>query len=180
MFRDSDGRFTRAWVDSAPEDSSLQVTRTIVVFHVPSLMPPGVINRKRHIGNDNILIVFQESQRISHVGLDSDDASQHGSTDSVVSGHFGFVTIHVVELAGHAMVRVSVRVRQDIPRDLHKALVPFAGTSMVTLENTPEFVRRIAILADLACRATLENLAPATNMYERFKMLQLMGRHILQ
>lgn len=180
VFRDSDGHFTRAWVDSAPQDSTLQVTRTIVVFHVPCLMPPGVINRKRHIGNDNVLIVFQESQHAGHAGCESDDASQHGSTDSVVSGHFGFVTIHVLELPTQDMARVSVRVRQDIPHELYQALFPFAATHIVTLQNTPDIVRRIAILADLACRGILDNLAPACNAYERYKMLQRMGRYMRQ
>ncbi len=176
--RDSDGPFTRAWVDEAPNGSNLPVARTIIVFHVPSLMPPGVINRKRHIGNDNVLIVFQDKHHDGQICSDLDGASHYEATGSVISGHFGFVIIRVAYFPEEKVARVTLRVRQGLPHALHQALSHFAGTNIVDMNYAPDFVRAMAVQSDLACRAMMDNLAPPSNVYERYKMLNQMGRHV--
>lgn len=51
-----DGKFTYVW-----QDDTIRV-----VFHIATLMPnitsdPKCVNKKRHIGNDNVIIVYNES-----------------------------------------------------------------------------------------------------------------------
>ncbi len=54
---DTDGKYTYAWRDRVTE----------VVYHVPSMMPtnlgedPQCTNKKRHIGNDHVNIIFNRS-----------------------------------------------------------------------------------------------------------------------
>ncbi|MCJ1406326.1 Tuberous sclerosis 2-like protein [Ptychographa xylographoides] len=54
---DTDGKHTYAWRDRITE----------IVFHIPTMMPtdsqsdPHCINKKRHIGNDYVNIIFNES-----------------------------------------------------------------------------------------------------------------------
>lgn len=56
---DSDGEFTICWRDRTSE----------LVFHVATMMPtnmahdPGCVNKKRHIGNDFVNIIFNNSGR---------------------------------------------------------------------------------------------------------------------
>lgn len=176
---ESDGHFARVWVDKTSDGSNLQAARTIVVYHVPSLMPPGVNNRKRHIGNDIVLIVFHDTGYDGVLRADGEEVNPLEPTESVVSGHFNFVTIHVTIMPKPIFARVTVRLRKGLPEGLHQTLVHCVGINMVHIDDTPAFVRRIAIQADLVCRAMLDNLAPASNTYERYKMLSLMGRHAI-
>ena len=54
---DTDGEYTYAWRDRVTE----------IVYHIPSMMPtnlqddPQCINKKRHIGNDHVNIIFNRS-----------------------------------------------------------------------------------------------------------------------
>ncbi|PYI10778.1 GTPase activating protein [Aspergillus sclerotiicarbonarius CBS 121057] len=57
LYADFDGEFTYAWRDRVTE----------IVYHVPTMMPtnfdndPSCVNKKRHIGNDFVNIVFNRS-----------------------------------------------------------------------------------------------------------------------
>ena len=170
---ESDGRHTRAWVGN--EDSSLPAAKSIVVYHTVHLMPDGMNNRKRHVGNDNVLIIFVEAD--SPVAVDV-DLSEEESKESIVSGHFGFVTIYVSKLPKPNLARVTVRIRHGLPDALKRELLNFAGNDIIALNDAPAYVRGIAVRADLACRSVLDNLAPASNCYERYRMLWEMNRHI--
>ena len=46
----------------------LENQRTMVLFHSVPLMPPGVTNRKRHVGNDVVHIVFVEDPKVGSNG----------------------------------------------------------------------------------------------------------------
>jgi hypothetical protein len=173
---ESDGRFTRAWVGH--EGLSLPASKSIVVYHVVHLMPEGITSRKRHVGNDNVLIIFLDKD--SPVAVDI-DLSEDETDYSVVSGHFAFVTIYVSVLVRQPdLARVTVRIRDGLPDELRQELLSFAGNDIVAMHDAPVHVRSLAIRADLACRSVLENLAPASNCFERYRMLREMGRHVVK
>jgi hypothetical protein len=171
----SDGQFTRAWIGN--KDASLAAARSIVVFHVVGLMPEGINNRKRHVGNDNVLIVFvdRDSPIVSDVDLTDEE-----SENSLVSGHFGFVTIYVSMLPQPELLRITVRIRKGLPGSLREELVNFAGSDIVASKDAPSYVRGLAILADTACRSVLDNLTPALNCHERYRILRGMNRLVVE
>jgi hypothetical protein len=172
----SDGEFTRAWVGRS-DVSSLAASMSIVVYHVVNLMPEGINNRKRHVGNDNILIVFVDVDSPVAVDVDVSDAEQH---QLLVSGHFGFLTIYVTVLPDPEVLRVTVRMRQGMPADLRDELVPFVGDDIIVFQDAAAYVRSLAIRADIACRSILDNLAPASNCHERYRILREMSRHVIK
>lgn len=170
---ESDGRNTRVWIGN--EASSLPASKSVVVYHIAHLMPPGLNNRKRHFGNDNVLIIYLEKDPA--VGVDI-DISEDQLQDSVVSGHFGFATIYVsVVSAPEGLTRVTVPMREGVLEPLQKELRVFAGTDIVATNEAPAYVRGLAIRLDLACRSVHDNLAPPSNCNERFRMLREMKRY---
>eukprot|EP00980_Cylindrotheca_fusiformis_P002940 scaffold683_cov124-Cylindrotheca_fusiformis.AAC.9 len=172
---ESDGRHTRVWIGN--EGSSLPASKSVVVYHIVHLMPPGLNNRKRHIGNDNVLIMYVEKEPA--IGVDI-DMSEDELKDSVVSGHFGFATIYVSLVSARGnLTRVTVPMRDGLPEVLAKDLRVFSGTYIVATPDAPAYVRGLAIRLDLACRSVLDNLAPPSNCNERFRMLREMKRHCL-
>jgi hypothetical protein len=140
-------------------------------------MPEGINSRKRHVGNDNVLILFVDKD--SPVAVDV-DLSEEESKESVVSGHYGFVTIYVSMLPQPDLARVTVRIRHGLPDALRRELLNFAGNDVIAMHDAPAYVRGLAIRADLACRSVLDNLAPASNCYERYRMLWEMKRHVVK
>jgi hypothetical protein len=171
----SDGQFTRAWIGN--EDTSLAAARSIVVFHVVGLMPEGINNRKRHVGNDNVQIVFEDR----HSPTASDvDLTDEESVSSLVSGHFGFVIIHVSMLPQPELLRITVRIRKGLPFPLHEELANFAGSDIIASKDAPAYVRDLVIRADTACRSVLDNLTPALNCYERYRILGGMNRLVVE
>jgi hypothetical protein len=173
---ESDGRNTRVWIGN--EASSLPASKSIVVYHIAHLMPPGLNNRKRHVGNDNVLIIYLEKDPA--VGVDI-DLSEDQLKDSVVSGHFGFATIYVSVVSSREdLTRVTVPtvpMRDGLPEPLQKELQIFAGTDVIATRDAPAYVRGLAIRLDLACRSVHDNLAPPSNCNERFRMLREMKRY---
>ena len=167
----------RIAVENSSYYLSLAASMSIVVYHVVNLMPEGINNRKRHVGNDNILIVFVDKDSPVAVDADLADAEQD---QSLVSGDFGFLTIYVTVLPDPELLRVTVRVRRGMPTDLREELVPFVGDDIVVFQDAPAYVRSLAIRADIACRSILDNLAPASNCHERYRILREMSRHVIK
>jgi hypothetical protein len=167
----SDGEFTRVWVGDA--FAHLAAARNIVVYHTVNLMPDVLNNRKRHVGNDCIHIVFVDKD--SPVGEDID--LQEAETEPLVSGHFGFVTIYVSMLQGSDVVRVCTRIRSGLSQELRAALLNMVGNDIIPFDDAADYVRGVAIRADIACRSALDNLAPASNCHERYRLLRGMKRH---
>jgi hypothetical protein len=146
-----------------------------VVYHIAHLMPPGLNNRKRHVGNDNVLIIYLEKDPA--VGIDI-DLSEDQLKDSVVSGHFGFASIYVSLVSSREdLTRVTVPMRDGLPEPLQKELQIFAGIDIIATRDAPAYVRGLAIRLDLACRSVHDNLAPPSNCNERFRMLREMKRY---
>ena len=162
---EADGRYARVWVSP--------VSNSVVVYHAVHLMPDGLNTRKRHIGNDNVLIIFVDKD--SPVA-DDVSISAYDMKDSVVSGHFGFVTIFILALPERGLARVSVCLKRELPAELHSELHPFVSDDVVAIHLAPAFVRGLAVRADLACRSVLHTLPPPCNSYERYQILRGMER----
>ena len=67
-----------------------------VVFHLPHLMPSDAVQRKRHIGNDLVHIIFSDCE--------------YGASFSGISGQFGLVSI-IVRPCKQGLVSVEVQVK---------------------------------------------------------------------
>ncbi|GKZ00170.1 hypothetical protein MPSEU_000970200 [Mayamaea pseudoterrestris] len=168
---ETDGVFALAWTN-IDETKSL-VASTSVVYHVVSLMPSygsrNVVNRKRHIGNDFVIICFTDRG--------SDAVAQYDLCGNFLGGAFGLVVIFV---ANHkpGMYRVNVRVRNVVTENgiSNQCLLQFVGDYTVSDTDGPALVRNIAIRADLACRAVTGAPDALPNFVYRTEVLQNMQR----
>jgi hypothetical protein len=168
---ESDGQHALAWMDADEKDSSALAT-TVVVFHVAALMPEGPTNRRKHIGNDNVFIIFSDDAD----GLSEDRWMHHMS---VIGGSFGFVTIYVTEPRPDR-VRVSMRVKSGLSRELAASLQSLACDNVILpAESAASFVRSLAMRADIACRAAIDSLAPPSNCLERCRLIRDMKRYVI-
>ena len=169
---ETDGQFALAWTNA--ENKKSLVGSTSVIFHLVSLMPGGkqgnIMNRKRHVGNDFVVISFADSG--------SEVIVQHDLRGGdLIGGAFGlvviFVTIHVP-----GTYRVNVRVRNNSPdRNLNEFLASFVNDYSVLEEDGPTFVRNLVIRADLACRAYTNSPDALPNFIYRKQLIRAMTRH---
>lgn len=146
---DFDGKWTYVWSDEIQQ----------VIFHVATLMPtrrehdPQCNYKKRHIGNDYIKIIFNDS------GI--------RTPFDVLPGQFNFVNI-IVEPhtpAGEAwkgetgalnntqFFRVSMQQRPDMPE-----MGPLGFFKMVSKTSLPAFVRELALHANLFAQLFLQSV----------------------
>lgn len=169
---DTDGKFAFVWMDTNKPDKR---ATTMVVFHSVAVMPPGVNTRKRHVGNDNVHIVFVENKSRFHE-LIHDEGLE---IKSLVSGSFGFVTIFVSTLSQDNLVRVSVRVREGLPGNAEAQLAHLVGDRILSKQASPDYVRRVAIIADMACRTIMEDQFGPLNWEERRRQIREMHRYTL-
>ena len=169
----SDGEFTRAWTGHIT--SSLPAAMNTAVYHVVNIMPEGINNRKRHVGNDSVLIVFVDKDSPIAIDVSVPDMEQE---HPLVSGHFGFATIYVAVIPNPRVLRVAMQLRPGIPADLRNELLPFVSDDIIDATDAAIYVRALAIRVDTACRSILDNLAPASNSHERYRILREMNRHV--
>ena len=121
------------------------------------------------------MIIFLENDPAVAVDI---DLSEDRLKDSVVSGHFGFVTIYVSIVSSRAdLTRITVLIREKLPGPLQEVLQNFTGTTLMHISVAPTYVRGLALRLDMACRSVHENLAPASNCYERYRMVREMRRY---
>ena len=112
----ADGMFTLVWISG--NNNMLQGkqsfgTKTVVLFHAVTLMPPGIINRKRHVGNDVVHIVYVERRRSDLLGPSGLDANSDSDNNVLISGDFGLITIFVIPFEQAETVKVTVKMRLD-------------------------------------------------------------------
>jgi len=170
---ESDGRYARVWIRN--EHSSISASKSIVVYHIVHLMPAGLNNRKRHVGNDNVLVIFLETDPA--VGIDV-DYSEEMLKESIVSGHFGFATIFVsLGSTTRNLAKVTVLIREGLQESLAANIANFAGTNVIATTHVAAYVRSLALRIDLACRSVLDNLAPPSNCSERYRMIEQLKRY---
>ena len=127
------------------------------------------MNRKRHIGNDNVLILFADrgSDAIVEFDLKGGD---------LIGGAFGFVVVWVT-IAQPGIFRINVRVRKQRMNDaLNSTLCHFVSDNAIAEEDAPCFVRNIAMRADLACRAATGAADAPSNYFYRFQLINEMAR----
>ncbi|CAJ1936205.1 unnamed protein product [Cylindrotheca closterium] len=170
---ESDGRYARVWIRN--EHSSISASKSIAVYHIVHLMPPGLNNRKRHVGNDNVLVIFLETDLA--VGFDV-DYSEERLKESIVSGHFGFATIFVsLGSTTRNLAKVTVLIREGLQESLAANIAIFAGTNIIAAMHVAAYVRSLAIRIDVACRSVLDNLSPPSNCSERYRMIKQLKRY---
>lgn len=160
---DTDGQYTFCWRDRVTE----------IVFHVTTQMPtnpehdPQCINKKRHIGNDFVNIIFNDSglpfkfdtfpsefnyvnivitpeSRASFVASRENAARlQSGSSQD---GEDGDVRERI--RSGHRMYAPFFKV-QVMSKEGFPEISPCAATKMIDLKALPDFVRLLALNASV-------------------------------
>ena len=161
---ESDGRYTLAWLADNDADA--------VLYHVAYLMPDGLNTRKRHFGNDNVLIVF-----VDNSGGYRPPILNNLHTKPLLSGHFNFATIFVKPLSAPGLFCVSCRLRTGLSAELETALMLFTGDNTVPEVSAGSFVRNLAMLIDVAIRSKVEGLGQPTNSLDRARIIEQMKRY---
>jgi hypothetical protein len=170
---DSDGKLAVIWLDR--DD---RFARSMVVFHVVPLMPEGSNNRKRHVGNDNVHIVYVDPSYTLDQNLRR-GASNENMTLNILSGEFGFVIIFVETLTRPELVRVRIRLRDGLSNDIESRLDHVVGDHLVPRAAAPAFVRQLATRADVACRTITEDHFGKQNWEERQSQIAAMKRYVV-
>ena len=162
--QDADGEYALAWID---EDF-------MMLFHTVVLMPEGLNARKRHVGNDNVHILFVDPCSCLYQDMVCSGPKIETST-TLVSGQFGFLVIFVLPL--ERMNRVMVQLKPGLNRAIRSQLVHFCGDNLVPKGQSGTHVRQIAMHADLVCKSLMEDLlGPPTVWEDRYFQLKSMER----
>jgi len=134
-----------------------------------SLMPNKITNRKRHIGNDIVHIIY---------GLESETLDVDHE-EFAISGQFGFVTIYVIPFVCIDMVKISIHLKKGLDETICSALSHLVGSRYVSRKISAEIVRSLAQEADLICLSMIEEkLGLVLNIEERAVKINDMNRHI--
>ena len=179
----ADGKFAIAWIDEnmfSDDHAGHLFSHSMILFHTVPLMPAGINNRKRHVGNDNIHIVYVEDVNYMGPGLSICDIvnDKGNKRDPVISGEFGFATIFVVPLSENT-VNITLKSRSKLDKRLSNALKHLVGTTIISKSIAPSFVRQLAMRADLACRSTMQDsLGNFSNWQERLQYINDFERYI--
>ncbi|XP_042619497.1 tuberin-like isoform X6 [Cyprinus carpio] len=128
-----DGEFTYCWHDDIMQ----------AIFHIATLMPnresdKGCCNKKRHIGNDFVVVVYNDSGEEYKLGT--------------IKGQFNFVEVLIKPLDYESNL-VTLQCRKDL-----EGLVDTSVAKIVSDLNLPLLVRQMALHANMAslvhqCRA---------------------------
>ncbi|OQS00529.1 hypothetical protein THRCLA_05928 [Thraustotheca clavata] len=115
---------------------------TEVIFHIVTKMPtkpndPQQIDKKRHVGNDHVHIVW------------SDNPRAYSST--TITSNFNFVQIVIFPLrnSSEGLYLIDVLTKPNVPN-----FGPLIGGMIVTKSDLPELVRQTVMNANRACRQT--------------------------
>ena len=169
----SDGTYAIVWFGNqggSDELSHPTHVDSMVIFHTVTLMPNKETNRKRHVGNDVVHIVYGYAPNA--VG---------DETKENVSGHFGFITIYVLPLVHVDMVKVSVKLKNGLKENVIRSLDHLAGSWLISRRVGAHFVRNLAMQADVICQSLLEDmLGLVLNIEDRSGRIHEMDRHLLK
>lgn len=141
LYAGVDGDFTYAWRDRVTE----------IVYHVATMMPtdsdrdPGCVNKKRHIGNDHVNIVFNRSN--APFGFDT------------IPSQFNFVNIVISPVCRIAKDESESSEKLDFDRLFYHVQViskpgfpeisPAASPKIISGKNLGAFVRILALNASV-------------------------------
>uniref|UniRef100_A0A4W5KHB6 Tuberin n=1 Tax=Hucho hucho TaxID=62062 RepID=A0A4W5KHB6_9TELE len=120
-----DGEFTYCWHDDIMQ----------AIFHIATLMPnrdsdKGCCNKKRHIGNDFVMVVYNDSGEEYKLGT--------------IKGQFNFVEV-IIKPLDYGSNLVTLQCRKDL-----EALVDTSVVKIVSDQNLPLLVRQMALHANMA------------------------------
>uniref|UniRef100_A0A3Q2YS86 Tuberin n=1 Tax=Hippocampus comes TaxID=109280 RepID=A0A3Q2YS86_HIPCM len=120
-----DGEFTYCWHDDIMQ----------AIFHIATLMPnresdKGCCNKKRHIGNDFVMVVYNDSGEEYKLGT--------------IKGQFNFVEV-IIKPLDYKCNLVSLQCRKDL-----EGLVDTSVAKIVSDSNLPLLVRQMALHANMA------------------------------
>ncbi|XP_031419847.1 tuberin-like [Clupea harengus] len=120
-----DGEFTYCWHDDIMQ----------AIFHIATLMPnresdKGCCNKKRHIGNDFVVVVYNDSSEEYKLGT--------------IKGQFNFVEV-VIKPLDYDSNLVTLQCRKDL-----EGLVDTSVAKIVSDRNLPLLVRQMALHANMA------------------------------
>jgi len=168
----SDGSFAFVWFGCQRGSYQLNdpiLVDSMVVFHTVTLMPDRLTNRKRHVGNDVVHIVY---------GLDIDTLDVDHER-MAISGHFGFVTIYVIPLVHVPLFKVSVHLKAGLDKSICSALDHLVGSWLISRRVGAHFVRNLAMQADVICQSMLEDkLGLVLNTEDRNGRIRDTERHL--
>lgn len=171
----SDGVYAMVWFGNQGGSDELNYPThvdSMVIFHTVTLMPNKETNRKRHVGNDVVHIVYGYEPTAF-----SDEAKENEG--SSISGQFGFITIYVVPLVHVDMVKVSVKLKSDLKENVIRSLDHLVGSWLISRRVGAHFVRNLAMQADLICQSLLEDmLGLVLNIEDRSGRIHEMDRHL--
>uniref|UniRef100_W8AW74 Tuberin n=3 Tax=Ceratitis capitata TaxID=7213 RepID=W8AW74_CERCA len=155
----ADGKFTYVW-----KDDIVQVT-----FHVATLMPtklqkdPNCNEKKKHIGNDFVKIVYNESGEEYNL--------------NTISGHFNYACVIVEPLELNSN-RVYVKARPEISK-----FVCHPEPKIVSDQSAPLLARQLALHANLASQVyqSLQKKNPyASNWLERLRIIKRLRTKLIE
>ncbi|XP_059218491.1 tuberin [Stomoxys calcitrans] len=155
----ADGKFTYVW-----KDDIVQVT-----FHVATLMPtkltsdPNCNEKKKHIGNDYVNIIYNESGEEYNL--------------NTISGQFNYACV-IVEPLELNTNRIYVKVRPEIA-----TFVYHPGPKIVSDKSAPLLARQLALHANLASNVyqSLKTKNPyASNWLERLRSIKRLRAKLLE
>uniref|UniRef100_A0A0K8W394 Tuberin n=1 Tax=Bactrocera latifrons TaxID=174628 RepID=A0A0K8W394_BACLA len=155
----ADGKFTYVW-----KDDIVQVT-----FHVATLMPtnlqkdPNCNEKKKHIGNDFVKIVYNESGEEYNL--------------NTISGHFNYACVIVEPLELNSN-RVYVKARPEISK-----FVCHPEPKIVSDHSAPLLARQLALHANLASQVyqSLQKKNPyASNWLERLRIIKRLRTKLIE
>ncbi|KAM9314058.1 tuberin isoform 2-T2 [Pholidichthys leucotaenia] len=120
-----DGEFTYCWHDDIMQ----------AIFHIATLMPnresdKGCCNKKRHIGNDFVIVVYNDSGEEYKLGT--------------IKGQFNFVEV-IIKPLDYDCNLVTLQCRKDL-----EGLVDTTVAKIVSDRNLPLLVRQMALHANMA------------------------------
>ncbi|KNC85269.1 hypothetical protein SARC_02528 [Sphaeroforma arctica JP610] len=147
----ADGEFTYHWQDDITE----------VVFHVATLMPSGqaaCVDKKRHIGNDFVTIVYNDAPRTYNL--------------HAIRGQFNFIDLIIQPLEDNTN-EVLIRTKEVM-----QTYVPEKFDEIVSDASLATFVRHIAIHANLASCIQQQNEDYVSNAVGRLRHIKRIGERM--
>ncbi|XP_069762600.1 tuberin isoform X2 [Narcine bancroftii] len=131
-----DGQFTYCWHDDIMQ----------AIFHIATLMPNResdrtCCNKKRHIGNDYVIVVYKDTQEEYKLGT--------------IKGQFNFVEVIIKPLDFESNL-VTLQARKDM-----EGLVDTSVARIVSDKNLPFLVRQMALHANMASLVHHKSAVPS-------------------
>ncbi|XP_076345380.1 TSC complex subunit tuberin isoform X3 [Tachypleus tridentatus] len=154
-----DGKYAFSWQDDVMQ----------VIFHVATLLPnkpsdPLCNSKKRHIGNNHVTIVFNES---------GEDYSM-----TTIKGQFVYACV-IIQPGDFNSNIITVKTKQEL-----QEIIGHCDPHIVSDHSLSIYVRQLALHANLACsifKSTTSSSEPyISNWLERLRQLKRLRTKILQ